>query len=260
MNLGKTSGLTAAALLALTALGPHFDSQGVYRYPYGSATPPTLQCSPDRVCELVLETGEVIYDKVAGDTERWIIASGVAGDRGDTPAIFFKPSELGTRSNPMETNLILTTSKRTYEVRLVAARHAAHTRYGFYFANDSLEVSGASVPSSVPSPSAQDGPQPSTGEPDAVPPQLYDFSYRIEGDTDYRPIVVWNDGRHTYLKLRPDSQAPSIYTRLANGQLAMVNYHPPINNVYAIDGTPNHLVLIGTVGRHVPRVEIIREQ
>src|SRR5579875_2817509 len=57
------------------------DASGVMRFPYGPPAP-TLTCVPTYACTIILDPGEVVFDKVAGDTVRWIIATGVTGPNG----------------------------------------------------------------------------------------------------------------------------------------------------------------------------------
>jgi type IV secretion system protein VirB9 len=252
--------LCAATASSAFANGGRFDAQGVYLFEYGTPVPPTVNCSPDQVCEIVLEPDEIVYDKLAGDTVRWTIGSGVAGGRGNIPTIFLKPVDVGTPASPIATNLIITTNRRTYEIDLVSVKTTKYTRYGFYYPQEQLSIAQASVvPLSSPTP------QPVVSAPLVItlnapsgPPPRPD-TYDIQGKTDYRPIAVWNDLVHTYIQMPPRAMAPSIYTVSDNGTIGMINYHPPINDVYTIDGTPNHILLIGGIGKKVPHIDIIRK-
>jgi type IV secretion system protein VirB9 len=267
------SRLTALALgflsLSVSARAemPRYDSQGVYLLSYGSPTVPTVLCSPTKVCEIVLEQDETVFKIYSGDTVRWIINPGYAGSRANIPTILFKPIDVGTPDDPVQTNLIITTNRRTYEVDLLAVKKTPHTRYGFTYPQEQFMVSPTvNSPDSTPfhtpapvQPEAMPAPPASTSQqmPRVGPPKPPD-SYRIEGFTDYKPIAVWNDGTHTYVEMPPKAQAPSIYTESSTGTLEMINFHPPIDNIYTIDGTPNHIVLIGNIGKHVPHIDILR--
>ena len=283
---------TLSFVLAMTlpsfALSGHFDGQGIYRFPYGTSTPPTLTCSPDKVCELVLQPNEQVFDKVAGDTVRWIIATGVAGGKGEIPTIFFKPIDVGNILDPISTNLIITTNLRTYNVILLAVREATRTQYGFYYPNPNATLTGLgtddylSQPSNPITPNLSSGTQPTqdltqnvvqnsvpAGQSDLavadatdtipLPPQLYDFNYHWQGDdSSMYPQVVWNDGVHTYIKLLPRTMTPSISIYLQNDQRQAITPHPPINNVYSLDGIPDHIQLLYDTGKHGNVVDIFR--
>jgi type IV secretory pathway VirB9-like protein len=284
MIVRKAIGLFSMLLLLAApalATSSKYNVDRMLLFQFGSKETPHLKCSPDRVCELVLERNEVIYDKVAGDNVRWILGLGAAGHNGEVPTIFFKPNDVGLPNDPIETNLIVTTNMRTYNVILESVKSVTATRYGFYYPQESLAsvqtpaqaaaamtaasggISGGPYGSSLGidtvTPTVQRGPAPGSLA-DQPAPQALDFGYHIFGDASYRPIAVWNDGdKHTYVKMPPRAEAPSIYAQIASGQLQMINYHPPINDLYTLDGIPDHIVLIGTVGKHVPHIDIQRD-
>jgi P-type conjugative transfer protein TrbG len=232
----------ALGILPLAANADNWtlDADGVARFPYGTMTP-TLRCEPTFACMLVLQPGEVVYDKVAGDTVRWIIATGVLGPGGDTPVVYFKPTQPG-----LLTNFVITTDRRTYEVLLSSqpiGKHAPHTtRYGFtypaigaYSTTQSARLLEA-LAAPTATPQAQLTVQEMTG---------IDVDYKITGSAPFTPISAWNDGRHTYLRM-PDRpyDAPAIYAYDQNSRsdVAIV-VHPPVNNTYVLDGVPERIIL-----------------
>ena len=107
----------AALWPAVAAAGPVTAPDGVLRYPLGERTPPTLRCKPLFVCDLVLEPGESIVNVAVGDSVRWLIAPASSGATDSaTPHVLVKPTEAG-----LHTNLIVTTSRRTYYLALVSS-------------------------------------------------------------------------------------------------------------------------------------------
>jgi type IV secretory pathway VirB9-like protein len=255
---------------AAQAATPRYDSQGVFLFSYGNPNVPTITCSPTKVCELVLEPDEIVFKIYSGDTVRWIINPGFAGSKANIPTVLFKPVDVGPPDDPIQTNLIITTNRRTYEVNLLSVKQTSHTRYGFSYPQEAFMVTptvnnGQPPVYDTPAPVQTMPPshmQSLTGMAIQVartgPPPRPD-TYDIEGYTSYRPVAVWNDGVHTYIQMPPKAPAPSIYTQSASGTIEMINFHPPIDDVYTLDGTPDHIVLIGDIGKHVPHIDIVKK-
>lgn len=268
-----------------SADSPRFDADGVYRIPFGTAAAPILACSPDKVCSIQLEANEKVLDKVSGDTVRWQIVTGVAGSRANVPMIFFKPVDVGTVVDPIQTNLIITTDRRIYEMRLQAVKSVSRTRYGFTYGGKNLSTSVSTPVAAAISGEPQNlshgantaevgltmgqGME-STGssltamvQQEPSPPSFngfnaFDHNYRIVGDTDYKPVAAWNDGISTYFQMPRSAPSPSIYIQPAYGSLQIANLHGPINDVYSVTGTPDHIVLIGAIGKKVPHIDIFK--
>jgi type IV secretory pathway VirB9-like protein len=276
-------GLLAVTAGPALADSPRFDADGVYRIPFGTAAAPVIPCSPDKVCSITLEANEVVLDKVAGDTVRWQIVTGVAGARANVPMIFFKPTDLGTVVDPISTNLIITTNRRIYEVRLQAVKSVSRTRYGFTYGGQNFSavnmtpvaaaVNGSPTAAPANQTAAEGGIGPAqvggstpvaqiitnpSPPPTSSGAWALDHNYRIVGDTDYKPVAAWNDGTRTYFQMQHNASSPSIYSQGADGRPQIVNLHGPVNDVYAIDGLPDHIILIGAVGKKVPHVDIYK--
>ena len=241
-----------------------YNANGTYEFAYGTAIPPTLTCAPDRVCSIQLAKGETIYDKVAGDTVHWEIGSGVVGRDGDIPLIFFSPLDTcqrnayGACSGPLTTNLIVTTDEHTYELRLEAEKNVWRTRYGFFYPRDRSVTNTPRFSITHHSPPPTPAPTRSDFSPVGCLDTITNYRIDVSGNPNYAPAAVCNDGTHTYVVMRPGAAVPSIYEVLDNGQQSMVDSSPPINGVYTIAGVPNHLLLIGNVGKRVPHVDIYR--
>ena len=256
---------------------PKFDQDGVYRIPFGTAAAPILPCSPDKVCSIQFEENEIIFDKVSGDTTSWQIVSGISGPKANVPILFFKPNDVGTVADPITTNLIITTNRRTYEVRLQAVRLVSRTRYGFTYGAQSMSTNNNTPMAVLINKTIQDeaNAKPSREAGNLLAPQIQtttstpapttnswalDHAYRVSGNVEYKPVAVWNDGVRTYVQMPRNALTPSFYSQPANGPQEIVNIHGPINDIYAIDGLPSHIVLIGSVGKKAPHIDIYRVQ
>jgi type IV secretory pathway VirB9-like protein len=77
----------------------------------------TVVCAPLRVCLIELQPGEKLVDEPQiGDSVRWNVAPAGYG-KGDeiTPVLVLRPQMPG-----LDTNLLITTDRRAYYVRLVS--------------------------------------------------------------------------------------------------------------------------------------------
>jgi type IV secretion system protein VirB9 len=282
MRIVKVIALATTAALLLPSSSSA--EPGAFMIPYGQMQPPTVTCSTDFVCEIQFAPGETVFDTTSGDKPNWKLNVGVSGDAGATPTLFFEPRDYCHRSargdcdRPLKTNLIITTNRHTYEVFLLAGQSTEHTRYAFYtpeldakqrtIALAMADAASAMNATPVPSPNAvaSTAPRVSTYELAIANVQAglshtsnFDYNYRIVGDTLFRPTSVWNDGLHTYLAINSRAQAVTWQAEDTPGNAYLPTVHPPIAGVYTVDGTPKHLWLIQDVGKHVPQVDIYRQ-
>ncbi len=88
---------------------------GYILFPYGHIRP-TLRCPLLNACVIVLDPREALTDEpLSGDTERWIIDTSVMGSEERSVLVVVKPQFCG-----IATNLVIPTSRRIYELALVA--------------------------------------------------------------------------------------------------------------------------------------------
>src|SRR5262249_54416078 len=83
-------------------------------YPYTRGALYQLYAPVNQVTDIALETGEKLVSVSAGDTVRWVVGDTSSGEGRDAQVhILVKP--IGT---DLETNLIITTDRRTYHLEL----------------------------------------------------------------------------------------------------------------------------------------------
>jgi P-type conjugative transfer protein TrbG len=123
------------------AVSPVTGGDGLILYPYGQSQP-TLTCSPLRACDIELQAGEEINNVIFGDTVRWISAPAITGaGEVKTPHVIVKPTEAG-----LDTNLIITTTKRTYLLTLRSASSNYTSRVGFFYPNEMVQQWNQGLP------------------------------------------------------------------------------------------------------------------
>lgn len=222
-------------------------------YTYGSGLP-TVVCAPLRVCVVELEAGErVVGEPHIGDAVRWIIAPAGAGQADSvTPMIVLKPKQAG-----LDTNLLVTTDRRAYYLRLISKPEEYLARVAFAYPEDEVRKWQIHL--------AQEE-QRRKAERDAaqVSPvesleSLY-FDYRIESvDPHIRPVRVVDDGKKTFIQMTADAahrEAPVLVVIGPDGP-EMVNYRVK-GDMYVVDRLFERGALLLGVGKKGQRAEIIR--
>jgi type IV secretion system protein TrbG len=248
----RFSAIVAAILaLVIPAIAVAGDAQaqdGVVRYPFGGSNEPTLNCKPLYVCDIVLEPGESVLNIATGDSTRWVIASAQSGPNGDTPHVLVKPTRVG-----LTTNLVITTTKRTYYVQLASADQTLYPRIGFYYPEEAAQQAAAAQ--------AAARANELTRLP-LLPPDQLDVQYSVTGDSSIMPQRVYNDRVHTYIEYDPQLpvDAPVVTMVGPGGDDQVVNYRI-IGNLYIIDSVPRELHLTqdagtGRRGRGLRRIDI----
>ena len=221
-------------------------------YTYGAGLP-TLVCAPLRVCVVELEAGEkLVGEPQIGDSVRWVISPATSGS-GDltTSMIVVKPKQAG-----LDTNLLVTTDRRAYYVRLISKPEDYLARIAFaYPENEALKWKARL---------AEDQRRRAESEAVEVAPvesleDLY-FDYKIQGgDENMRPIRVVDDGKKTFIQMTPNAahrETPVLVVLGPDGP-EMVNYRVK-GDMYIVDRLFERGALILGVGKKTRRAEIIR--
>lgn len=170
--------------------------------------------APGLVTDLVLQPGEGLVAVASGDTARWAIGDTTsgAGDAKQTH-VLVKPFAAG-----LVTNLVITTDRRAYHVRLVSTRHSALTSMRWTYPQDdllALQRKGEAVRAAAPV---------STN----IPLEQLNFNYAINGaQPSWRPLRAFDDGSRTYIELPGSlgsSEAPPLFVVGSDGKAELVNY------------------------------------
>ena len=224
---------------------------GATVFVFGS-TLPTIVCAPLFVCDLALESGEGVNDLNVGDNVRWKITPASEGSgEGLITHVIIKPTDVG-----LITNLVLTTNRRTYTIKLVSREKDWMPKVSFDYPDETAALwkayRGRSERASEIAEAAK-----------ATAPRFIDDRYRIEGDTPpWRPIRVYNDGVKTIIQFSAGiafGDLPTLVTladdpsflhldSLFNGPTkTLVNYRF-VKDRFEADKVLNRAVLISGVG------------
>ncbi len=238
---------------------PGKDGRILFTYGVGL---PTIVCAPLRVCTMELEPGEKIMgEPEIGDSTRWEIAPASSGTGENlTPIIVIKAHAVG-----LDTNLVVTTNKRTYYVRLVSKQSEYIARTAFTYKDDEdrhWKQYLAEQQQRTEQAQARMVVVPLAG--DAL--DHLNFRYSITGGSEsIRPVRICDDGVKTYITM-PDAtlhrELPALIIEAVNvkgekGQ-EIVNYRVK-DNIYIVDRLFDRAALLLGVGKKADKVEIRRE-
>ena len=236
---------------------PVAGGDGKVQFIFG-VTQPSIVCAVLQVCDIALQPGEQVNSINIGDSARWLVEPAITGSgASEIQHLIIKPMDVG-----LETSMVITTDRRTYHIRLRSHRTKYMPQVSFVYPEeahakwDAIRRRQAS--------NRADNTLPATGE--------YignlDFEYDISGNTNWKPVRVYNDGRKTVIEMPREMQnaeAPSLLVvRKAGGlfrdeETVMVNYRLQ-GNRYIVDTVFNRAILIAGVGRSQDRVTISRRK
>jgi len=237
---------------------PAAGTDGRVLYAYGAGLP-IIVCAPLRVCVIELQAGERIAgEPQIGDSVRWNLSPAMYGQgEGATSAIVLKPQEPG-----LDTNLLITTDRRAYYLRLVSKpqeyiawaafsypEEGNSERWQQHLLAQRAQVEGAK--------------RDTTLLPAMITAEKLNFDYKVSGGTDpIRPVRVFDDGAKTYIQMRSEIQnreAPVLLILGSDGRGEMTNYRVQ-QQTYIVDRVFERARLIVGAGKKAQKVEITREQ
>lgn len=208
-----------------------------------------VRTAPFRVTCLTLGPDERVVAVAAGDTIRWQIAETTSGEGATLRAhVLVKPLTQG-----LATNLLLTTSRRTYLLRLSSGPAAGFDPAVSWTADALNPDPPAAPPAPAPSPLPAEA-SPAFGAP-------IDAAYRIKvrgPRPAWTPTAVLTDGRRTLIAV-PESagEAPGLFAVGPDGDTQMVNYRQQ-GGLFIVDRVLDRAELrLG--GRRGQVVELTRE-
>lgn len=233
------------------ATGP--DGKVVYSFGAGL---PTIVCAPLRVCMIELQPGEhIVGEPHIGDAVRWNISPGSYGSGDDvTSLIILKPQQPG-----LDTNLLVTTDRRAYYLRLISKAKEYVARAAFAYPADDIRKWQQHLADQRAK--AQETRRNAETTPAMIAVEKMNFDYAVRGGNEHiRPLRVFDDGSKTYVQMPPEIQhreAPALVVLGSDGKGEMVNYRVQ-NLTYVVDRLFDRAQLILGAGKKAQKVEISR--
>lgn len=244
--------LTNAEIRSTRLSGQWQDGQGVVTHgPDGKVIflfgeiQPSIVCSPLQVCDIELQAGEIVRDVLLGDTVRWKVEPATSGaPEAQAIHLIVKPAEPG-----LETSMVVTTSRRTYHIRLKSHHRDYMARVGFDYPDDIAvrlkEINARMEASTVPGA--------------GVPAERLNFGFHMSGSARWRPTRIYSDGEKTYIQF-PSSlsgqDAPVLFV-VSGGENRIVNYRMK-GSMMVVDYNIDKAILVSGVGRQQQKISIRR--
>jgi type IV secretion system protein VirB9 len=197
-------------------------------WPFSDGALYQVYTSPGRVTIICLQPGEELVTVAAGDTVQWIVGDTASGSGASRRvAVMVKPVRVG-----IKTNLVITTSRRTYLLELTSTPKAWMASVSWEYPKDQLlalqtQAQAADAQTPVASGVSLD--------------QLH-FRYAITGDDPpWKPVRAFDDGRHVYIQFPAgiaQGELPPLFVVGPDGKGELVNYrfHAPYDIVDRLFG------------------------
>ena len=193
-------------------------------YPFAIGSLYQVYTAPEQVTDIALQPGEELMSVSAGDTVRWVLGDTVSGS-GETEQVHILVKPI---SHGLTTNLIITTSKRTYHIEMRSFRETYMAAVSWRYPHEELMLRHADRRSArrMPSKPVERGLQ----------IDRLNFRYEIDGDDPHwRPLRAFDDRKKVFIQFpaRLDQgEAPPLFVVGRNGESQLVNYR--INGAYYV--------------------------
>ena len=214
-------------------------------WPYTDGALYQVYAAPGRVTVVSLQPGEELVTVAAGDTVRWIVGDTSSGS-GDELRInvLVKPIRAG-----LKTNLVITTSRRTYLLELTSTERAWMASVSWDYPRDrmlALQRQAQAAQATAPV---------DTG----LSLERIRFRYAISGSNPpWKPLRAFDDGEKVYIQFPAgiaQGELPPLFVIGAQGDGQLVNYRfrPPYYIVDRLFGAAE--LRLGGDGGDVVRIE-----
>lgn len=232
---------------ASKGMPPFMSGGGKLMYVHGQSVA-TVISAPMQVSDIELQAGEKVNEIVVGDSARWMVENGQAGE---TTHLFIKPVDAG-----LETNAVITTDRRVYHLRLISQREGFTPYIGFVY-SDSL-----SQFSKQKNATQQRQEHFSSTSVDGQKINLADlnFNYTVKGSAPWKPERIYDNKQQTFIRLPKDIKAnemPILLVRKGKKDV-LVNYRVK-EQAIIVDGVFAEMVLVLGIGSSQEKIIIQKE-
>jgi len=206
-----------AAAAAAARMEPVKDGyiNAIQVYPFLQGALYQVYAAVNQVTDIALEPGEPLVAVSAGDTVRWVVGDTTSGE-GATSQVHILVKPIGA---DLETNLVITTGRRTYHLELRSSDKTYMASLSWtYPASDLLALKGQQAAASIAANAIADP---------GVNLEHLHFRYRLDGDAPWKPLQVFDDGAKVYIRFPSglaQGEAPPLFVAGPDGKPALVNY------------------------------------
>jgi len=173
-----------------------------------------VYASPGRVTVVSLQPGEELVTVAAGDTVRWIVGDTSSGGGADLRVnVLVKPIRSG-----LKTNLVITTSRRTYLLELTSTERAWMASVSWDYPKDRMLALQRQAQAA----------QATTPVDTGLSLDKIRFRYAVSGSNPpWKPLRAFDDGEKVYIQFPPgiaQGELPPLFVIGAQGDGQLVNY------------------------------------
>ena len=196
----------------------------IQTYPYTPGALYRLYAAPEQVSDIGLQPGEELVAVSAGDTVRWVVGDTTSGGgEGKQVHVLVKPV-----APALQTNLVITTDRRTYHLALQSTEHTAMAALSWSYPQDQIAALKKQNERAEAMRPIDQG----------LALENLQFRYAITGDDPpWRPVRAFDDGAKVYIEFpsRIDQgEAPPLFVVGPTGESELVNYRVR-SNYYIVD-------------------------
>lgn len=183
-------------------------------WPYSDGALYQVYAAVGRVTMISLQPGEELVTVAAGDTVRWIVGDTSSGSGDDLRInVLVKPIRSG-----LKTNLVITTSRRTYLIELTSTERAWMASVSWDYPRDRMLALQRQAQA------AQTAAPVETG----LSLERIRFRYVISGSNPpWKPLRAFDDGEKVYIQFPAgiaQGELPPLFVIGAQGDGQLVNY------------------------------------
>lgn len=223
--------------------------EGFKTLAYEANSHPIVACEPLHLCVVQLEKGERINDIAMGDSVNWLVSTALIGEADNgTLQIVIKPKTEG-----VATDMVVATSRRTYNIGLVSQQGQATRVVNFYYPRETLQAAIAQSHVLASRPIVHEQVTQSTH----LAVDHLHFDYDINGTAPWKPQRVFDDGDKTFIEMPPIASRldlPVLYLQ-QHGKQHLVNYRYK-KPYYIVDSLFETGILVTGHGRLQTKVVI----
>ncbi|WP_287458886.1 P-type conjugative transfer protein TrbG [Sphingomonas sp.] len=173
-----------------------------------------VYASPGRVTVVSLQPGEELVTVAAGDTVRWIVGDTSSGGGADLRVnVLVKPIRSG-----LKTNLVITTSRRTYLLELTSTERAWMASVSWDYPKDRMLALQRQAQAA----------QATTPVDTGLSLDKIRFRYAVSGSNPpWKPLRAFDEGEKVYIQFPPgiaQGELPPLFVIGAQGDGQLVNY------------------------------------
>jgi len=220
-----------AALMAAVCASVSAQSPLVPTPVLGEARMVTFDYDDDRIYKVLVRPRNTTQLKLAGDERVTYVSAGDASNFSVSVPSSKAFVEVKPKWENVSTNLLVVTNKRSYHLDLQSTAEGKkwYTRVAWAYADaallDQTRPPGDDPAASVAAASSRSD----AGRESPVPGvdvEKLNFKYGIDGDAPFRPLQVFDDGSHTFIRLPDDLQElPALFMLTPDADdTALVNY------------------------------------